>query len=77
MHGRVTRISREAVRCLLRHRGISFQRTKTRKESPGPERGPERDAERDRIEQVLKRFPYRAVAFDEFGPLGIRPTAVH
>lgn len=29
----------------------------------------------DRIEEVLDRFPDRAFAFDEFGPLGIRPTA--
>ena len=29
----------------------------------------------DRIEEVLDRFPDRVFAFDEFGPLGIRPTA--
>ncbi len=29
----------------------------------------------DRIEQVLDHFPDRVFAFDEFGPLGIRPTA--
>ncbi|MFJ6294317.1 transposase, partial [Streptomyces griseoviridis] len=28
----------------------------------------------DRIEEVLNRFPDRVFAFDEFGPLGIRPT---
>lgn len=28
----------------------------------------------DRIEEVLDRFPDRVFAFDEFGPLGIRPT---
>lgn len=27
------------------------------------------------IEHVLDRFPDRVFAFDEFGPLGIRPTA--
>ncbi|MCI3275180.1 IS630 family transposase [Streptomyces sp. 7R015] len=70
VHGRVIRIGREAVRCLLRCRGITFQRTKTWKESPDPDR----DAELDRIEQVLERFPDRVFAFDEFGPLGIRPT---
>ncbi|MQY38828.1 hypothetical protein SRB17_68420 [Streptomyces sp. RB17] len=71
VHGRVIRIGREALRCLLRRRGITFQRTKTRKESPDPDR----DARLDRIEQVLDRFPDRVFAFDEFGPLGIRPTA--
>jgi len=29
MHGRVIRIGREALRCLLAHRRITFQRTKT------------------------------------------------
>jgi transposase len=75
VHGRVIRIGREALRRLplplpLR-RGITFQRTKTWKESPDPER----DAKLDRIEYVLDRFPDRVFAFDEFGPLGIRPTA--
>lgn len=71
VHGRVIRIGREALRCLLARRGITFQRTKTWKESPDPER----DAKLDRIEDVLQRFPDRVFAFDEFGPLGIRPTA--
>jgi hypothetical protein len=43
---------------------------KTWKESPDPER----DTKLDRIEHVLDRFPDRVFAFDEFGPLGIRPT---
>jgi transposase len=71
VHGRVIRIGREALRRLLARRGITFQRTKTWKESPDPER----DAKLDRIEEVLDRFPDRVFAFDEFGPLGIRPTA--
>ncbi|MGX5207255.1 IS630 family transposase [Streptomyces violaceus] len=71
VHGRRIRIGREALRCLLRRRGITFQRTKTWKESPDPER----DAKLDRIEHVLEHFPDRVFAFDEFGPLGIRPTA--
>jgi transposase len=71
VHGRIIRIGREALRCLLARHGITFQRTKTWKESPDPER----DAKLDRIEHVLHRFPDRAFAFDEFGPLGIRPTA--
>ncbi|WP_329911447.1 IS630 family transposase [Streptomyces sp. SP18BB07] len=71
VHGRAIRIGREALRCLLLRRGITFQRTKTWKESPDPDR----DAKLNRIEQVLYRFPDRVFAFDEFGPLGIRPTA--
>ncbi|PBD01924.1 transposase [Streptomyces sp. Ag82_O1-15] len=71
VHSRVIRIGREALRCLLARRGITFQRTKTWKESPDPER----ETKLDRIEHVLDRFPDRVFAFDEFGPLGIRPTA--
>lgn len=67
---RVIRIGREALRCLLARRGVTFQRTKTWKESPDPER----EVKLDRIEYVLGRFPDRVFAFDEFGPLGIRPT---
>lgn len=70
VHGRVIRIGREALRCLLARREITFQRTKTWKESPDPDR----DAKLDRVEEVLVRFPDRVFAFDEFGPLGIRPT---
>ncbi|SDO90990.1 Helix-turn-helix domain-containing protein [Streptomyces sp. cf386] len=69
-HGRMIRIGREALRCLLARRGITFQRTKTWKESTDPER----DTKLDRIEHVLEHFPDRVFAFDEFGPLGIRPT---
>jgi transposase len=71
VHGRVIRIGREALRCLLTRRGVTFQRTKTWKESPDPDR----EAKLDRIEEVLVLFPDRVFAFDEFGPLGIRPTA--
>ncbi|MFE5407110.1 IS630 family transposase [Streptomyces sp. NPDC056580] len=71
VHGRVIRISREALRCLLARRGVTFRRTKTWKESPDPDR----DAQLDRTEHVLERFPDRVFAFDEFCPLGIRPTA--
>jgi hypothetical protein len=69
--GRVICIGREALRCLLARRGVTFQRTKTWKESPDPER----EAKLDRIGHALDRFPDRVFAFDEFGPLGIRPTA--
>ncbi|MGW4380493.1 IS630 family transposase [Kitasatospora sp. NPDC004531] len=71
VHDRVIRIGREALRCLLARRGVTFQRTKTWKESTDPDY----DAKLDRIEHVLERFPDRTFAFDEFGPLGIRPTA--
>ncbi|WP_405657875.1 IS630 family transposase [Streptomyces sp. NBC_01166] len=70
VHGRVIRIGREALRCLLARRGVTFQRTKTWKESPDPDR----DTKLDRIEHVLDRFFDRVFAFDEFGPPGIRPT---
>lgn len=36
---------------------------------------PERDAKLDRTEEVQEGFPDRVFAFDELGPLGIRPTA--
>ncbi|MQL61893.1 IS630 family transposase [Streptomyces vinaceus] len=71
VHGRVIRIGREALRSQLARRGVTFQRTKTWKESPDPDR----EAKLDRIEEVLDRFTDRVFAFDEFGPLGIRPTA--
>ncbi|MGW2184156.1 IS630 family transposase [Streptomyces sp. NPDC001732] len=71
VHSRMILIGREALRCLLARRGVTFQRTKTWKESPDLER----EAKLDRIEEVLDRFPDRVFAFDEFGPLGIRPTA--
>ncbi|MFC5856414.1 IS630 family transposase, partial [Streptomyces chlorus] len=71
VHGRVIRIGREALRMLLARRGVTFQRTKTWKESTDPDR----DAKLDRIEHVLEHFADRTFAFDEFGPLGIRPTA--
>ncbi|GAA2463072.1 hypothetical protein GCM10010405_54330 [Streptomyces macrosporus] len=70
VHGRAVRIGHEALRCLLARRGITFQRTKTWKESTDPDR----DAKLDRIEYVIEHFSDRTFAFDEFGPLGIRPT---
>ncbi len=44
-HGSVIRIGHEALRRLLARRGITFQRTKTWKESPDPDR----EAKPDRI----------------------------
>lgn len=68
---RPVRIGREALRCLLARRGISFQRKKIWKESPDPDF----DAKVDRIEYAINERPDRTIAFDEFGPLGIRPAA--
>ena len=66
---RSLRISRERLRQLLRSRGVSFQRTRTWKESNDPDK----DAKLDRIEEVTRRWPNRCFAFDQFGPLSIRP----
>ncbi|MDQ0772963.1 transposase [Streptomyces aurantiacus] len=71
VHGRVIRIGREALRDLLARRGVIFQHTKTWKESSDLDR----DAKLDRIAEVMDLFPDQVFAFDEFGPLGIRPTA--
>lgn len=64
------RFGREVLRCLLARRGVTFRRTKTWKESTDPDL----DAKLDRIEHVLNRFRDRVFTFDEFGPLGLRPT---
>jgi transposase len=66
---RVVAVGRERLRQLLRHHKISFQRTRTWKESTDPER----EAKLDRIEQVTTQHPDRCFAFDQFGPLSIRP----
>ncbi len=58
VHGRVIRIGREALRCLLARRGVTFQRTKTWKESTDPQYG----AKLDRIEHVLEHLPDRVPA---------------
>src|SRR5438034_1168729 len=67
--GRPVRIGRERLRQILHERGISFQRTRTWKESTDPGR----DAKLDRIEHVTSAYPDRCFAFDQFGPLSIRP----
>jgi transposase len=67
---RVVKIGRERLRQLLVDNEITFQRTKTWKESNDPDR----DAKLDRIEHVLEDHPDRTFAFDEFGPLTIRPV---
>jgi len=67
--GRPVRIGRERLRQILAARGVSFQRTRTWKESTDPDR----DAKLDRIEYVTSHYPDRCFAFDQFGPLSIRP----
>jgi transposase len=62
-------IGRERLRQILHARGISFQRTRTWKESADPDK----DAKLDRIEYVTSHYPDRCFAFDQFGPLSIRP----
>jgi transposase len=62
-------VGRERLRQLLRRNDISFQRTRTWKESSDPNK----EAKLDRIEQVTTQFPGRCFAFDQFGPLSIRP----
>jgi transposase len=66
---RPVKISRERLRQILHAHGVSFQRTRTWKESADPDR----DAKLDRIEYVTSNFADRCFAFDQFGPLSIRP----
>src|SRR4051812_32608743 len=66
---RIIRVGRERLRQLLHTHQITFQRTRTWKES----RDPDKDRKLDRIEEVIRRFPDRCFAFDQFGPLSIRP----
>jgi hypothetical protein len=63
-------ISVERLRQILDRHDVTFQRTKTWKESNDPDR----DAKLDRIEEILEDHPDRCFAFDEFGPLAIRPV---
>jgi len=73
-HNRGTRrvgIGRERLRQLLHKHEITFQRTKTWKESTDAQR----EAKLARIEEVTAAFRDRVFAFDEFGPLAIRPHA--
>ena len=67
---RVVTVGRERLRQILAANKVTFQRTKTWKESNDPDR----DAKLDRIEFVLEHHPDRTFAFDEFGPLNIRPV---
>jgi phage antirepressor YoqD-like protein len=54
-------IGRERLRQLLIKQGITFQRTKTWKESNDPQR----DAKLARIDYVTSNSPQRVFAFDE------------
>jgi hypothetical protein len=64
-------IGRERLRELLHQHDITFQRTKTWKETNDPNA----ETRLARIEEVTTMFPDRVFAFDEFGPLTIRPRA--
>ena len=68
---RSVEISRERLRQILERRAVTFQRTKTWKESNDPLK----EEQLDRIEQVLFGRPDRVFAFDEFGPLAVHPVA--
>jgi transposase len=68
--GRKVRIGRERLRQILIAEGITFQRTKTWKESPDPAK----ESKLARIEWLLEHARDRTFAFDEFGPLTIRPV---
>jgi transposase len=66
-------VSAERLRRILAESEITFQATKTWKESPDPRR----EEKLARIEEVLEHHRDRAFAFDEFGPLAIKPEAGH
>jgi transposase len=68
---REVQIGRERLREILAEHKVTFQRTKTWKESNDPAR----DAKLDRIEYVMEHHLDRCFAFDEFGPLAIHPVA--
>src|SRR4051812_33201851 len=68
--GRKVRVGRERLRQILIAEGITFQRTKTWKESPDPLK----EQKLARIEWLLEHARDRTFAFDEFGPLTIKPV---
>jgi hypothetical protein len=67
--GRKVQVSPERLRQILAEEHITFQRTKTWKESPDPRR----EENLTRIEYLLSHEWDRTFAFDEFGPLAIKP----
>ncbi len=66
--GRRVRVGRERLRQILAAEGVTFQRTKTWKESPDPLK----EEKLARIEWLLDHARDRTFAFDEFGPLTIK-----
>src|SRR5258708_7533936 len=62
-------IGRERLRQVLHEPSTSFHRPRTGKTSADPDK----DAKLGRIEHVTSRFPDPCFAFDQFGPLSIRP----
>lgn len=71
--GRKLQVSPERLRQILAEEQITFQRTKTWKESPDPRR----EEKIARIEHLLEHERDRTFAFDEFGPLAIKPEGGH
>ena len=67
---RAVAIGRERLREILAKHEVTFQKTKTWKESNDPDK----EAKLDRIEEVTSEFPDRCFAFDEFGPLAVHPV---
>jgi hypothetical protein len=68
--------AREVARASARgHAGRRGDRGRPGRRPPLNLDGTEQGTTRDRTEEVPDRFPDRVFAFDEFGPLGIRPTA--
>lgn len=67
--GRTVVVSPERLRQILVEAKITFQRTKTWKESNDPHK----EAKLARIEYLLVFRRARTFAFDEFGPLAIKP----
>ncbi|HEV2452158.1 MAG TPA: IS630 family transposase [Streptosporangiaceae bacterium] len=63
-------IGRERLRQLLERHQVTFQHTKTWKESNDPLK----EEKLDRIEELLTAHPDRCFAFDEFGPLAVHPV---
>ncbi|MFI5045759.1 MAG: transposase [Acidimicrobiia bacterium] len=68
--GPKVRVGRERLRQILAAEGLTFQRTKTWKESPDPHK----EEKLARIEWLLEHGRDRTFAFDEFGPLTIKPV---
>ena len=66
---RIVRVGRERLRQIPHQAKISFQRTRTWKESTDPDK----NRKLDQIEEVTRRFLDRCFAFDQYGPLSIRP----